>query len=267
MKRVDYSGGNHEMASPVQLNRSEVQILQRAESPAVRSVMILSSDPVVTIGLHSVVKQQGVTVITADVEASFSTSFYARWASDAVILGDTGIAGDHDRYRALSGLARREDAGQIPVIACVGRGAETELQRLRMVEAGVSILLPLVDLAAGWRSLLTSGVGERVEGRGRLPDGRVLRGRLGLSEGSIARFLTEVEAIAPEWAVAHSGTRDRPELTRTQIRKLREAALGQGGLPPPDPERYSTVLRRAPSLPNWPTVRGAILELWGHAPR
>ncbi|WP_029089719.1 response regulator [Brevibacterium album] len=241
-----------------------------------RTILLISDDPILTLGLHSLLGREGLVVTSADVDAVMDSARDHHWRPDLVLLRSVGADSHHDRHRVLSALPRILGETARPPVACIGTGDEDDVLRLRMAEAGAFALVSQHELAVEWESLVAQSASRWRDSRFLLPPAEQIRRHLGFTaSGALADFLRAAEEVAPGLAAglcpaaegdAPGHCEGKPVPSRTQIRKLRAVAAQTGGLPRPDASRYSTAIRQAPALPEWPLVRSTLLSCWGRAP-
>jgi hypothetical protein len=152
----------------------------------------------------------------------------------------------------LHNVNRVADLAAAMSVIAVSRTMCSDLQTLRLVEAGTTFLYPY-DLLA-WDPQVLIGAIEEPDERFRLPTRWELRERLGLRwDGDIESFLAHLEDV-PASVFDYGAKQVYLPIGRRETRRIRILARDLAGLPAPDFRLFSSSHRSAPDCPDWTTT-------------
>ncbi|HEY4225763.1 MAG TPA: site-specific integrase [Pseudolysinimonas sp.] len=245
---------------PHELALFERRILDSAGGRA--SVLVVSDDAVIRAGLRGVLTESGAVCWSESVE-EFVPDVLSVWDYMLVWIGSPQGA---DRFGAIARMEQLTSGvtTAVPIVA-VHSGDLPGPVRLRLAEAGFRYLVP-----HGWLSTHLHELSDLLSTaslpiRFHLETPFALRQALGLRlDGSLSELLRAAAHVPQEVWANERGANDA-ELSRSEVNRLRLIALQSGGLPAPDFAKYSTSMRRAPELPEWPRVRALVRQALGYA--
>ncbi len=183
-------------------------------------------------------------------------------------LVDVHDVGSPDRLRGCDelGTLRADPRLRSATLVSVVEAEPSTAVQLRLVEAGSDRWLLLDDLLRH-PELLTMLISVPTDPMAAhpLPPRAKLRRELGLRiDGNANELVSAVRHFPVEVWIGRQSQDDLP-VSRRDIQRIRQQAERVGGLPPPDPSRFATVLRNPPIHPEWATVRSMVAELMGQS--
>ncbi len=185
-----------------------------------------------------------------------------------LVLADVQSCDPTDRLAGCDRIAHlRADprCRHAPVVALVDRPPCPVVQ-LRLVEAGADRWLRTDDLLRHpelMTDLLGSPDADACGLVPRLAERATLRAALQLRpDGDLHALAVELRHV-PAHVWTDGRNQDELPLSRRSLQRVRRIADEIGGLPPPDPSRFTTVFRSAPQHPQWGAVRHLARAVFG----
>lgn len=237
--------------APADLTRLEQRVLNAQQGQA--NVLVVSDDPIIRMGLQSVLTASGA-VCWADAVEQLDTATATSWDYILVWLNSPrGL----DPFGAITKVHSLGTAvtTRVPVVAVHAGDSIGPIVHLRLAEAGVRYAVAHSWLASNLTSLAAMLSTAAVPLKFHLGTPLALRQSLGLRlSGELEPLLVAAAQMPAAVWRGHLPQSHLP-ISRSDVSRLRRISLDQAGIPAPDFSKYATSLRRAPDTPAWPRVR------------